>query len=78
MAEIVNHPNHYQSKKGIEVIDVIDAFTEDLKGVEAFDCGNALKYLTRWKKKNGITDLKKAAWYINHLIEHLEKGSNQI
>lgn len=72
MAEMVNHPNHYQSKNGLEVIDVIEAFTEDLEGIEAFDCGNALKYITRWKKKNGIEDLKKAVFYINHLIEKLE------
>ena len=31
---------------------------------------NAIKYLYRWKKKNGITDLHKCLWYINHLIEH--------
>ena len=30
----VSHPNHYQSKSGLEVIDVIEAFTEDLIGIE--------------------------------------------
>ncbi len=69
----VEHPNHYQSETGLEAIDAIDAFTSDLTGVEAFDTGNALKYLCRWKKKNGVEDLKKAQWYINHLINHIEK-----
>lgn len=77
MGELVNHPEHYLSKEGIEVIDVIKAFTEDLEGIEAFDCGNAIKYLTRWKKKNGITDLKKAMWYLNHLINYLEEGTHE-
>lgn len=74
MAEIVNHPSHYQSDKGLEVIDVIDAFTEDLNGIEAFCVGNVIKYITRYKKKNGLEDVRKAAWYLNKLITHLEEG----
>ena len=31
--------------------------------------GNALKYLLRYKDKNGIEDLKKAIHYIEYLIE---------
>lgn len=31
--------------------------------------GNAIKYLCRWKNKNGIEDLKKAKHYIDLLIE---------
>lgn len=37
-----------------------------------FSEGNAVKYLTRWKKKGGIKDLKKAAHHINLLIERAE------
>lgn len=74
MPDMVNHPDHYQSESGLEVIDVIDAFTKDLVGAEAFYIGNAIKYICRWKKKNGIQDLKKAVWYLNHLIE---KGEQQ-
>ena len=68
----VNHPSHYKSETGLEAIDAIEAFTFDLKGIEAFDTGNALKYMCRWKKKNGLEDLKKAQWYLNHLIKHVE------
>lgn len=64
----VTHPEHYQSG-GLEAIDVIRAFTEDCTPLEAFCIGNALKYLCRWKKKNGVEDLKKAQWYINYLIK---------
>ena len=31
--------------------------------------GNAVKYLSRWRHKNGIEDLKKARHYIDKLIE---------
>ena len=35
--KMVSHPSHYQSETGLEVIDVIEAFTFDLKGIEATD-----------------------------------------
>lgn len=70
--DYVNHPSHYQSESGIEVIDVIDAFTKELNGVVAFDIGNAIKYILRWKNKGGVEDLRKAVWYISHAIEHYE------
>ena len=70
----VNHPLHYQSDKGIEVIDMMEAFTENLEGIEAVDTAQIIKYICRWKKKNGKEDLKKAEWYLQHLINHIEKG----
>ena len=64
----VNHPNHYQSESGLEVIDVIKAFTSKLSGEEAFCIGNAIKYICRYSKKNGTEDLEKAKWYIDRAI----------
>lgn len=71
----VNHPAHYKTKSGLETIDVVEAFTDGLNGVEATDTGNVIKYICRWHHKNGIEDLKKAQWYLNHLINHVEKES---
>lgn len=71
--QMVSHPQHYQSKSGLEVIDVIEAFTDGLNGIEATDTGNALKYLCRWKHKNGVQDLEKSIWYITHLINYLRR-----
>lgn len=70
--KMVSHPGHYQSNTGLEVIDAVEAFTEGLEGIEACDTGNIIKYICRWKKKNGIQDLKKAQWYLQHLINHVE------
>ena len=62
----VNSPSHYQGK--VECIDCIESAAAGLNGIEAFCTGNAIKYLYRWKKKNGIEDLKKAKWYIDKII----------
>ena len=75
--DMVNHPNHYKTKSGIEAIDIIEAFTEGLTGYEAVETGNILKYICRWKKKNGLEDLKKAQWYLNRLIENVEKENDE-
>ena len=68
----VNHPAHYISETGMETIDVIEAFTFDLKGIEAVCTGNVLKYICRWKNKNSLEDLEKARWYLNRLIDHVD------
>lgn len=70
--KMVSHPSHYQSDNGLEVIEVIEAFVEDLNGIEAVDTANVIKYICRWKKKNGLQDLEKAMWYLQHLIDHLK------
>ena len=74
--KMVSHPPHYQSSTGLETIDVIEAFTSDLTGTEAVCTGNVLKYTCRWKHKNGVQDLKKAKWYLDRLIKHLEKEND--
>lgn len=75
--KMVSHPDHYNSGK-FEVIDIIEEFTKDLSGIEAVDTGNAIKYVLRWHKKNGVQDIKKAIWYLTHLAEHLEEKEKPI
>lgn len=60
--DTVNHPKHYNFGK-IEVIDVIEDW-----GC-GFHAGNVIKYVARYKHKNGLEDLKKAKWYLDRLIE---------
>jgi hypothetical protein len=61
------NPSHYTSGK-VECIDAIESATQELQGIEAVCTANAIKYLWRWKQKNGKEDLKKAKWYIERLI----------
>ena len=75
--KMVSHPSHYQSETGLEVIDVIKAFTANLKGIEATDTGNVIKYICRWNEKNGIQDLEKAKWYLTHLIEEVKNRKKE-
>lgn len=75
--DMVSHPPHYNAG-GIECIDALAAATTGLSGIEAVCTANAIKYLWRWKLKNGVEDLDKAIWYINHLKQELGKqGQSQ-
>lgn len=71
VADIINEPNHYKGKHGIETIDVIRNFGND-DMVAGFYWGNAIKYMTRYRSKNGLEDLKKARKNLDWLIEHTE------
>lgn len=69
--DMVNSPSHY-TQGAIECIDAIEQVVKDLDGMEAMCTGNAIKYLWRWKHKNGVEDLKKAVWYLQRMIDSLE------
>tara|TARA_R100000664_G_C2740653_1_gene129195 strand:+ start:44 stop:265 length:222 start_codon:yes stop_codon:yes gene_type:complete len=66
--DMVNNPSHY-NQAGIEAIDAIRAATGE--GFEYYLQGNILKYLWRYRYKNGVEDLKKAEWYLKVLIEEV-------
>ncbi|MGL5765131.1 MAG: DUF3310 domain-containing protein [Sarcina sp.] len=63
--ETVVNPIHYN--KGIQVWDYI--ISHDMNFME----GNIIKYVSRYKYKNGVEDLKKAAFYLEKLIDVVEK-----
>ena len=64
----INHPAHYTQGK-LECIDAIE-------GLELpFHEAQILKYIVRWRYKNGIQDLYKARWYLNRIIEKMEDNS---
>jgi len=62
MADMIQNPPHYANNE-IEPIDYIIA--NKLTYCE----GNVVKYITRWRGKGGIEDLKKAKQYIDFIIE---------
>ena len=63
--DMVNHPPHY-NKYGVECIDALRAATGE--GFEYYLQGNVMKYLWRYRYKNGVEDLKKANWSLELLI----------
>jgi hypothetical protein len=68
-------PDYYNGANGMQPFDVIDAF-----GLDFYE-GNVIKYVVRWRKKNGIDDLYKARTYINEVIkraEAAERASPQV
>ena len=69
--DMVNSPSHY-TQGSIECIDAIEEVVKHLDGMEAMCTGNAIKYLWRWKHKNGTEDLKKAVWYIQRMIDEFD------
>lgn len=76
MSDPVNHPDHYKGNAScnncghsIECIDITRTMD--------FRLGNAVKYIWRHGQKNGLEDLEKAAWYLNHLIKEL-KGKERL
>ncbi len=63
-------PQHY-SKYKIEPIEFIQANELD------FAQGNIIKYVLRYKDKNGLEDLQKAKQNIDFLIKYLEKANEK-
>lgn len=67
----VNHPSHYQ-QGGKETIETIKDTLAS--GFNSYLEGNIIKYISRYKFKNGVEDLKKAQFYLNRLIKEVEGG----
>lgn len=60
--------DHYKSLK-IQPIEYI--LDNDLGWCE----GNIVKYITRWKQKNGVDDIRKVIHYAELLIDKTERGN---
>lgn len=60
------NPQHY-NQYSIQPLDYIEA-----NGLD-FCEGNVIKYVSRYKQKNGLEDLKKAQVYLRKLIDRYEK-----
>tara|TARA_B100001750_G_C15370467_1_gene527031 strand:+ start:75 stop:299 length:225 start_codon:yes stop_codon:yes gene_type:complete len=63
--------NHYRDMK----IQPIEYITKN--GLNYAE-GNVVKYVSRWRKKGGIEDLRKAKHYIDLLIEEAVDDNIQV
>lgn len=65
-------PDYYKGKNGKDLFDVFEEeFPEEW--TTGFYVLNLVKYVRRYKGKNGVEDLKKARTYLDRLIEFEEK-----
>ena len=69
----VNHPKHY-CKGGVESIDFVRAAVSNLSGFEAVCVANIIKYMWRYKEKNGLEDVMKAGKYLEWLQEEVKNN----
>ena len=73
----VNHPPHYM-EGGIETLDVIRAKMSPDR-FQGYLMGNVLKYLLRCEyKEKRVEDIKKAQFYLNALVEEMDKYDRSI
>jgi len=70
--DVVVRPEHYR-KGGVECIDYIRQQLGHERFLGYLE-GNTIKYLHRWKYKNGIEDLRKARWYLERLTQEAAKA----
>lgn len=68
MSDNVHNPKHYQGRNDLEAIDVHRNFMND-EQLTGYHLGNTLKYILRYRQKNGIEDLEKAKVHMDWLIE---------
>ena len=69
--------DEYYTNGKIECIDAIESATAELAGIEAVCVGNVIKYVWRFKMKNGTEDLQKAKWYLERLIARRETDAKK-
>lgn len=68
MTDIIKRPPHY-TYSAVEPINVIEAWQL------GFHLGNVIKYISRAGRKQNaheLDDMRKARWYLDRYIEHLE------
>ena len=73
--DAVDKPPHYR----VGEVEAIDYINQQLggEGIRHYLEGNILKYMHRWRFKNGVEDLRKARWYLDKLIyEEVQGGVN--
>lgn len=69
-------PKYYLKHIGnlyVSCLEIIEMLTKEIKDpIEAFCIGNVIKYIWRYKEKNGVEDLRKAQNYLHYIITKME------
>lgn len=72
-SDMVNSPKHYCNRR-MEAIDIIELIIEiEWDPKVAYNMSNVIKYLLRFRDKGTpVQDLKKARWYLDRMIQHVD------
>lgn len=83
--DMVNSPKHYILNDKLEVKDVREALLQKimrdgmvLPYEDVYDWITAWEYITRAPFKNGPEDYRKAIWYLNSLLDRIEKRKGYV
>ena len=71
ISDAINSPNHYAQGERETIENIRDTMSSE--GFQGYCVGNVVKYLARYKFKNGLEDVRKAKKYIEFLEEELLK-----
>jgi len=69
-------PEHYKTQK-VQPIQYLNVSMPEQQFI-GFLRGNVIKYVSRYDKKNGLDDLKKAKVYLDWLIQYTENGDIEV
>lgn len=69
MSDNIN-PDHYAKSCSIECIQAM-RLVLGKEGIYYFCLGNAMKYMWRYKNKNGEEDIRKAGWYLDYVAKNI-------
>ena len=69
-------PSHYIGNGGIQAMDVMREFMSPER-YAGFCQGNIIKYILRYKRKNGLLDLEKCRDYLDELIKTEKKMARE-
>lgn len=72
-SEELENTTRYKTNSGKQLFDIFEDDLLTYEQVTGFYLGNTIKYLKRYKQKNGIEDLKKVKVYVDQLIKLEEK-----
>lgn len=73
--ETIDHPEHYQAGHAETIYVIRDALSRE--AFEGFLAGCLIKYVTRYRYKGGVEDLRKAQWYLDFLIDEVGGVMNE-
>lgn len=76
-SEELENTTRYKTNSGKQLFDIFEDDLLTYEQVTGFYLGNTIKYLKRYKQKNGVEDLKKVKVYVDQLIK-LEEKHNEI